>query len=171
MTGSSYWLLQQDGNPQGPFAESQLRGMWNNGRITAADQLCLMETDFWQPAAEILDVPDPDEELRKQRGKKDEWRANAQAQFEKQKRSPGLAFIWSFLLPGAGQFYCGAVFSGVLWLLLMVIILAVIFFATLHRIIIIGSYGSAWSLGIFSGASAWICAERANKRLKEKLGA
>ena len=65
----------------------------------------------------------------------------SQVVYSSPKWSPGIAAVLSLVIPGAGQMYKGSVFSGLLWLLFVVIgyALFVIPGLILHLICIFGA--------------------------------
>jgi TM2 domain-containing membrane protein YozV len=68
--------------------------------------------------------------------------------------SPGVAAVLSLVIPGAGQMYCGRVFEGLFWLVIVVIGYAAFILPglVLHVICIIGALSSANSINKKSGS-------------------
>lgn len=156
----NYWLSRSGGPASGPYRESQLHGMWKAGAVTAVDQVCPTDVpDAWMPLSVLID----EIEGAARRAEEGEKRAAAQAAFaaaeyERRKKSGGIAIALSFFLPMGGQFYAGAYWQAALGL---VVSLA-------------GFFGGIWGLGILiwlgSMGDAPGAVSRYNSALANELG-
>ncbi len=156
----AYYIAEGE-RVSGPFVQSQLRAMWNSGQITAAAQACLEGTEEWEPLRCLMDEPAT---LAKTASAADESAASVanllavQGQYDRQKYSPGMAFVFGLIWPFGGQIYVGTSLEKLACLLMSIISIAL--------------------LSLYIGAFFWfialICApgsaKAANKKIARQLG-
>ena len=156
----NYWLSCKGESATGPYAETQLHGMWKVGSVTAADQVCPTDVpDAWMPLSVLIDEID----TAARRVAENEKSVAAQAafsaaEFERRKKSGGIAIALSFFLPMGGQFYAGAYWQAALGLVVS----------------LFGLWSGAWGLTglIWLGSigDAPGAVTRFNKKLEDELG-
>ena len=106
----------------GPFSITQLRGMWCNGAITAADLFCISGQPDWHPLSMLqntLEAPAPVPTVRTPRVV-----IIKAPSVQPQQGSPGIAAVLSFFVPGLGQMYRGRMLAGLLSLLFVAMLYA-----------------------------------------------
>ncbi len=168
-------LVKQAGDVLGPFPRSEVVRMIVCGELADADLVKGEEAARWCVVKEWAALYVPERERRANAAQNAGMSAGDQAlvmlqhleaartRYTVLKRSPALGAVFSLIFPGAGQFYAGAPWHGVGYLLLI----GVVFLAWLQGHL--GDYGF-WGLSLLSCIDAVLLVEKANKRLAAKLG-
>ena len=162
--------LQRGAESNGPYEESQLVDLWEGGQLTP-DTLVRPDADTeWHPAPKIMALI---AERKRGEEQQDRWRqqrlaytALSSSQFQRDKHSPIMAALMSVVLPGAGHFYCGAPFMGVLWLLAAAVAVGGLLRGGITGSTVFLVYGV---LGLASAFLAYITTERLNRKLRTSL--
>ena len=106
----------------GPFSITQLRGMWCNGAITAADLFCISGQSDWHPLSMLqntLEAPAQVPTVRTPRVV-----IIKAPSVQPPQASPGVAAVLSFFIPGLGQLYRGRMLAGLLSFLFVAMLYA-----------------------------------------------
>lgn len=152
-----HYLLLTNSEQRGPYALSQLQNMWCSGSITADTLYWQKGLTEWTPIsilAVLLDPPKPQALLPNMYHPPSPARRHSSAQPLK---SPGVAAVLSFLIPGLGQIYNGQIGSGVfLWLLT-----TALYLTTILGFILLGLV-----LHIFITYNAHTTARKINARMR-----
>jgi hypothetical protein len=105
----TYWLSRNGGAAEGPFTQAQILRMWAAGQITVSDQVCEQGLDDWLPASMIAEeAEDKQRRAAAEERRREMMRQQAQGDYERRKKSTGVAVFLSFLLPGLGYAFAHA---------------------------------------------------------------
>jgi TM2 domain-containing membrane protein YozV len=158
------WHLHVDGQTYGPYSGHDLAGFAKEGRLNGASQVHLVGGDKWVRAGEdprLAALFRPDRSgpqpppITAAPGATVVQVTNQIPQTHiiiddgsYGPKSAGLALFLSFLLPGAGQWYCGRVGKGFLMLFLYILLLFVFLFWIIWIWSMIDAYSTAKEMNL-----------------------
>jgi hypothetical protein len=96
---STLYYINTNAGESGPYTKSQLKSLWNQGRLTLSDEFRRDGNTGWSPVSNIVSSLDADT-------------SDAAMDYEVNKKSGAAAAFLNFILPGAGYMYCGMVVLG-----------------------------------------------------------
>jgi TM2 domain-containing membrane protein YozV len=155
---SQYYVMPDGGSKaEGPYGIIELRTMLKNGVIKPETNLFSTEGEEW---AELYRWPEF-KDVAKQRASKPLNSPQGWMFYDEKKKSAMVAALLNVLIPGVGYFYCGNVGAGIFMMLFCVLSFFTWFMVGLSFSFLL------WVIGIIDG---YLCAERANVKLRKRLG-
>lgn len=157
---NAYYIAEGE-QVTGPFVQSQLRAMWNAGQITAAAQACLEGTEEWEPLRFLMDEPATPATTASAADEAVASMASllaVQGEYDRQKYSPGMAFVFGLIWPFGGQIYVGTSQEKLVGLLMSLV-------SILSFTVFIGPL--LWFIALICAPGA---AKAANKKIARQLG-